>query len=70
MEISFIHMQILVHLYVKQGFAPGLALKLRRKAIRKISVTSSRNRKCQIITEVAHGPHDTPLMAWHIDYKR
>ena len=41
MEISFIHTQILVHLHVNKtnfhmkGFAPGLALKQRRKATRK-----------------------------------
>ena len=41
MEISFIHMQILVHLHVNKtnfhmkGFALGLALKQRRKATRK-----------------------------------
>ena len=41
MEISFIHMQILVHLHVNKtnfhtkGFALGLALKQRQKATRK-----------------------------------
>ena len=41
MEISFIHMQILVHLHVNKtnfhmkGFALGLALKQRRKTTRK-----------------------------------
>ena len=40
-KISFIHMQILVHLHVNKtnfhmkGFAPGLALKQRRKATQK-----------------------------------
>ena len=41
MEISFIHMQILVYLHVNKtnlhmkGFAIGLALKQRQKATRK-----------------------------------
>ena len=41
METSFIHTQILVHLHVNKinfhmkGFAPGVALKQRRKATRK-----------------------------------
>ena len=41
MEVSFIHMQILVHLHVNKtnfhmkGLTLGLALKLRRKATRK-----------------------------------
>ena len=41
MEIGFIHTQILVHLHVNKtyfhmkGFAPGLALKQRRKPTRK-----------------------------------
>ena len=41
MEMSFIHMQMLVHLHVNKtnfhmkGFALGLALKQRRKATRK-----------------------------------
>ena len=44
MEISFIHMQMLVCLHVNKtnfhmkGFAPGLALKLRRKATRKLPI--------------------------------
>ena len=43
MEISFIHMQILVHLHVNKtnfhmkGFALGLALKQRRNANRLLS---------------------------------
>ena len=46
MEISFIHMQILVHLHVNKtnfhmkGFALGLALKQRRKATRKSPVSA------------------------------
>ena len=41
MEVSFIHTPILVHLHVNKtnfhmkGFAPGLALKQRRKVTRK-----------------------------------
>ena len=46
MEISFIQMQILVHLHVNKtnfhmkGFALGLALKLRRKATQKSPIAS------------------------------
>ena len=44
MEISFIHVLILVHLHVNKpnfhmtGFAPGLALKQRQKATQKLSI--------------------------------
>ena len=48
MKISFIHMEILVHLHVNKtnfhmkGFALGLALKQRRKATRKSPIGSIR----------------------------
>ena len=48
MEISFIHMQILVHLHVNKtyfrvkGFALGLALKQRRKETRKSPIEGTR----------------------------
>ena len=46
MEISFIHMQTLVHLHANKtnfqlGFALGLALKLRQKATRKSPIAPS-----------------------------
>ena len=47
MEISFIHIQILVNLHVNKtsfhmkGFALGLALKQRRKATRKSPIAVS-----------------------------
>ena len=47
MEISFIHMQILVHLHVNKtnfhmkGFALGLALEQRRKATRKSPIRNT-----------------------------
>ena len=46
MEISFIHMQILVHLHVNKtnfymkGFALGLALRQRRNATRKLPIVA------------------------------
>ena len=49
MKISFIPMQILVHLHVNKtnfymkGFALGLALKQRRKATRKWAIVEWRN---------------------------
>ena len=51
MEISFIPMQILVHLHVNKtncqmkDFALGLAFKQRRKATRKDPTSTSRARK-------------------------
>ena len=49
MEISFIHMYIVVHLHVNKtnfqmkGFALGLTLKQRRKATRKSPIKSMKN---------------------------
>ena len=47
MEISFVYMQILVHLHVNKtnfhmkGFAPEIALKQRRKATRKSPISTA-----------------------------
>ena len=51
MVISFIHMQILVHLHVNKtnfhmkGFALGLALKQRQKATQKLLIITSLTQK-------------------------
>ena len=66
MEISFIHMQILVHLHVNktnfhmEGFAPGLALQQRQKATRKspIGIQKPRGQAGEFST---HIPTSTQL---------
>ena len=55
MEISFIYMQILVHLHVNKtnfhmkGFALGLALKLRRKVTRKSTIAAGTHAIADIV---------------------
>ena len=71
MEVSFIHAQISFHLHVNKtnfhmkGFAPGPALKQRRKATRKSPIRTTNNLQLKCYKFVRMFCKKT----WKIDYK-
>ena len=73
MEISFIQMQILVHLHVNKtnfhmkGFALGLTLKQRQKATQKLLIEVDKVSKNHILNEILSPEQNDPTITTNMN---